>query len=164
MITDAFLTLTTPNATTASDYESVDVIDTQQVGANTANNSARSARDWASGHPLYVLITIPTTWAGGTNAVFSLYGGPNADKSSGAFVSTLTVTLVRASGHLDAGKQYRVAVPIAATGSVGIKLPRYLWVRATTTGTFTGTTNTSIVNILLDVQDGQTFYSSGFTV
>jgi hypothetical protein len=164
MITDAFLTLTTPNATAAGDYASVDVIDTQQIGADTANNSAKSARDWSSGHQLFILITIPATWVGGTNAVFTLQGGPNADKSSGGYVATLTNTLIRASGHLDGGRQYRVAVPTAAIGSLGTKLPRYIWVQATTTGTFTGSTNTSIVNILLDVQDGKTFYSSGFTV
>jgi len=164
MITDAFLTLTTPNATTATSYPSADVIDTQQLGADTTNNSAKSARDWSSGHQLFILITIPTTWVGGTDAVFTLQGGPNADKTSGGYVANLTNTLVRASGHLDAGRQYRVAVPTSAIGSIGIKLPRYIWVQVATTGTFTGTTNTSIVNILLDVQDGKTFYSSGFTV
>lgn len=159
MILDQQLTLSTPNATTATNYDSVDVIDTQSVGGATAGG----ARDLQSGEELYFFISIPTTWAGGTDAVFSLWGSANADKSSPSFIANLTNTLVRASGHLDAGRTYKVLIPAGAPGSVGTTLPRYLFVRAATTGTFTGTTNVATVAIVHDVQDGRRFYASGFT-
>lgn len=161
MILDQQLTLSTPNATGASSYESVDVIDTQSVGGATAGG----ARDLQSGEELYVFISIPSTWTGGINAQFSMYGGPNADKTSGNFVATLGETLLRASGHLDAGRTYKYLMPAGYPGAVGTVLPRYIWFRATTTGTFTGTTN-NVANIAIvhDVQDGRRFYPSGYTV
>lgn len=160
MILDQQLTLSTPNATTAGNYDSVDVIDTQSVGGATAGG----ARDLQSGEEIYFIITIPTTWAGGTDAVFQLWGGANADKSGAAFVANLTTTLVRASGHLDAGRIYKALVPAGSPGTVGTTLPRYIYIRAATTGTFTGTANVANISIVHDVQDGRRFYASGFTV
>lgn len=159
MILDQQLTLSTPNATTAGNYDSVDVIDTQSVGGATAG----AARDLQSGEEIYFLISIPTTWAGGTDAVFQLWGGAASDKTGAAFVANLTNTLTRSSGHLDAGRTYKALMPAGSPGSVGATLPRYIFVRAVTTGTFTGTTNTSNVAIVHDVQDGRRFYPSGFT-
>ena len=161
MILDQQLTLSTPNATAASNYESVDVIDTQSVGGATAG----AARDLQSGEELYFFISIPSTWTGGINARFELHGGPNADKTSGGFVAVLGEALARASGHLDAGRTYKYLIPAGFPGAVGTVLPRYIWVRVTTTGTFTGTTNNvANISIVHDVQDGRRFYPSGYTV
>lgn len=159
MILDQQLTLSTPNATAAGNYESVDVIDTQSVGGATAG----AARDLQSGEEIFFIITIPSTWVGGTDAAFSLWGGANADKSSPGFIANLTNSLIRANGHLDAGRTYKALMPAGNPGGVGNTLPRYIWVRATTTGTFTGATNTANVAIVHDVQDGRRFYPSGFT-
>ena len=161
MILDKELTLSVvlPNPAAASDYESVDVIDTRSVGGATAGG----ARDLQSGEELYFVITIPTTWVAGTTANFQLWGGPNENKSSGAFIGGLVGNLTQASGHLNAGRTYKALIPAGAPGGVGTTLPRYIWVRSTTTGTFTGTTNVANVAIVHDVQDGRTFYASGFT-
>ena len=131
--------------------------------AATTGATAGGARDLQSGEELYFVITIPTTWVGGTNANFQLWGGANDDKSSSSFIAGLTNTLTQASGHLDAGRTYKALVPAGAPGGVGTVLPRYIWVRATTTGTFTGPTNVANIAIVHDVQDGRTFYASGFT-
>lgn len=160
MILDQQLTLPTPNATAAGNYESVDVIDTQSVGGATAG----AARDLQSGEEIFFIITIPSTWVGGTDAAFSLWGGANADKSGPGFIANLTNTLIRASGHLDAGRTYKALIPAGNPGVVGNTLPRYIWVRVTTTGTFTGTTNVATIAIVHDVQDGRRFYPSGYTV
>lgn len=168
MILDSQLYLATAVATTAGDYNSVDVIDTQAVGgaggsgATAANSLTGGARDLGSGEPLHFVITIPTTWAGGTNAICKLMGGPNADKTSGSFIGNLTNTLTVANNQLDKGKVYKAIVPSGLPGAVGTTLPRYIWVQATTTGTMSagGVFNVSLV---LDVQDGKTFYASGFT-
>lgn len=116
-----------------------------------------TARDIGEGteYP-YLHAIIGTAVAGGTSTEFQVIVADDA-------ALTTNVTVIGSSGaittaNLPAGK--RIAVPVnPQIGSLG---RRYLGARYVITGTNTAGTVTSWYG--LDVQDGQKFYGSGFTV
>lgn len=121
------------------------------VGQGTQN------RDIGSGGDLYVVFTVTTALAGGTNATFQVVASSSATLASGNIVVGEIGPIVLAD--LTLGRQ--VAVKISPQQIAATKL-RYLGAQVVTTGTHSA--GVVSADIVMDIQDGRTVYASGFTV
>ena len=160
MILDQQLTLTSPNITTrtavgdgAGQYDSVDQID---LGTR---------RDISEGHPIKVILRVNNTFGGGTDSTLnvSLWSADDTALTNATFYLGFR-TLAKNSGDLNANSTYELTLT-PPSQIVGTTLRRFLFIRCNAIGAannFTGT-NTVTVSLLLDTQDGRTFYASGFT-
>ena len=144
MITDKLLRLSDAQAILGTDLAATDVVD------------LLTARDIGEGHALYMVVTVITTFTGGTSIDFIVKGSTDATIVTGDTTLGSSGAILLAS--LVAGAQFAVRInPLI--GSLGL---RYLGAFYDVTGTMTaGTVTTDIVT---DIQDGKKFYASGFTV
>jgi hypothetical protein len=161
MITDQFLTASSPNITTAggANYDTVDCWDTQ------------NPRDLYEGHTLRLIVTIPAGQFGGgsgSSVAISLWAAETTAYSSNAYTGSPTFisgfrTFTQA--QLAAGGSFEMPIgPVNAAS--GTTMKRFMFVRCEATGTnaFTGSGNIITARIVIDSQDGRTFYASGYTV
>jgi len=142
-----------------------DVVDLQSNTAYTATASGTlytvgqgtQNRDIGSGNDLYVMFTVTTALAGGTNATFQVVASSSSTLASGNIVIGETSPIVLA--NLGLGAQVAVRINPQQIGAAGL---RYLGAQVVTTGTHTaGVISADIVE---DIQDGRRIYASGFTV
>ena len=142
-----------------------DVVDLQSSTAYTATASGTlytvgqgtQNRDIGSGSDLYVMFTVTTALAGGTNATFQVIASSSSTLASGNIVIGETSPIVLA--NLGLGAQVAVRINPQQIGAAGL---RYLGAQVVTTGTHTaGVISADIVE---DIQDGRRIYASGFTV
>jgi hypothetical protein len=166
MILDNNLRLGSTGAiTTAGTYVNADVVDLQSNTAYTATVSGSlytvgqgtQNRDIGAGSDLYVVFTVTTALAGGTNATFQVVASSSATLASGNIVVGEIGPIVLAD--LTLGRQ--VAVKISPQQIAATKL-RYLGAQVVTTGTHSA--GVVSADIVMDIQDGRTVYASGFTV
>ena len=171
MILDQNLRLgNTGTITTAGTYitgtSSVpDVVDLQSNTAYTATVSGSlytvgqgtQNRDIGAGSDLYVVFTVTTALAGGTNATFQVVASSSSTLASGNIIVGEVGPIVLA--NLTLGRQ--VAVKISPQQIAATKL-QYLGAQVVTTGTHSA--GVVSADIVLDIQDGRTVYASGFTV
>jgi hypothetical protein len=166
MILDNFLRLGSTGAiTSASTYVNADVVDLQSNTAYTATISGTlytvgqgtQNRDIGAGSDLYVVFTVTTALAGGTNATFQVVASSSDTLASGNIIVGEVGPIVLAD--LTIGRQ--VAVKISQQQIAASRL-RYLGAQVVTTGTHTAGAITA--DIVLDVQDGRAVYASGFAV
>ena len=121
------------------------------VGQGTQN------RDIGSGGDLYVVFTVTTALAGGTNATFQVIASSSSTLASGNVV--IGETGVITTANLPLGAQVAVRINPLQIGAAGL---RYLGAQVVTTGTHTA--GAIDANIVMDIQDGRRVYASGFTV
>ena len=142
-----------------------DVVDLQSNTAYTATVSGSlytvgqgtQNRDIGAGADLYVMFTVTTALAGGTNATFQVVASSSSTLASGNVI--IGETGVITTANLGLGAQ--VAVRINPQQIAAAKL-RYLGAQVVTTGTHSaGVISADIVE---DIQDGRTVYASGFSV
>ena len=142
-----------------------DVVDLQSNTAYTATASGTlytvgqgtQNRDIGSGADLYVMFTVTTALAGGTNATFQVVASSSSTLASGNIVIGETGPIVLA--NLGLGAQVAVRINPQQIGAAGL---RYLGAQVVTTGVHTaGVISADIVE---DIQDGRRIYASGFTV
>jgi hypothetical protein len=166
MILDNNLRLGSTGAiTTAGTYVNADVVDLQSNTAYTATVSGSlytvgqgtQNRDIGAGSDLYVVFTVTTALAGGTNATFQVVTSSSATLASGNIIVGEVGPIVLAD--LTLGRQ--VAVKISQQQIAASRL-RYLGAQVVTTGTHSA--GVVSADIVLDIQDGRTVYASGFTV
>lgn len=142
MFTDAFCTLS-----------SLQAITTTAVSTNTIDLSQN--RDIGEGEDMYIDFAVGTTFTGGTSlqaqAITSAAASLTSPVVIGAGAIIPLATLV-------AG--YRFSIRINnQLNSTGL---RYLGANYVVVGTMTAGTITA--NVVTDVEDGATFYASGFAV
>ena len=166
MILDNNLRLGSTGAiTNAGTYVNADVVDLQSNTAYTATVSGSlytvgqgtQNRDIGAGSDLYVVFTVTTALAGGTNATFQVVTSSSATLASGNIIVGEVGPIVLAD--LTLGRQ--VAVKISQQQIAASRL-RYLGAQVVTTGTHSA--GVVSADIVLDIQDGRTVYASGFTV
>lgn len=156
MITDAFLRLSGTGAsppvgqalgTTAQTVQATDVIDLQV------------ARDIGQGRDLYLVVApVGTAMAGGTITV-QVIGGTGV--SGGGAINAGTTVLGSTGAIAAASFTGPVAVSInPQLRSLGL---RYLSAQYVLAGVIT-TQPTVVADVVLDLQDGQKFHASGFSV
>ena len=142
-----------------------DVVDLQSSTAYTATASGTlytvgqgtQNRDIGSGNDLYVMFTVTTALAGGTNATFQVVASSSSTLASGNIVIGETSPITTA--NLGLGAQVAVRINPQQIGAAGL---RYLGAQVVTTGTHSaGVISADIVE---DIQDGRRIYASGFTV
>ena len=161
MILDNALTLVSPNITTrtsdgtgAGQYNSDDQIDL----------SAR--RDIAEGHPIKAILHIPVTFGGGAGSSINvtLWSADDTALTNATFYQGFN-NLTKDSGALDGGKTYEITLN-PPSQVAGTTLRRFLFMRVNAIGAANNFTGTNIVrlHLLLDTQDGRTFYTSGFSI
>ncbi len=142
-----------------------DVVDLQSGTAYSATASGTlytvaqgtQNRDIGEGRDLYVMFTVTTALAGGTNATFQVVASSSSTLASGNIVVGEVGVITTA--NLAAGRQVVVRISpqqIAATGL------RYLGAQVVTTGVHSA--GVISADIVMDIQDGRTAYASGFTV
>ena len=164
MITDQFLTASSPGITTAStptatNYDTVDCWDIQ------------NPRDMYEGHTLRLIVTIPAgQFGGGSGSSVSIslwaadttaYSG-NVYTGGPQFISGLRSFT---QAQLATGGTFEMPIgPINAAS--GTTMKRFMFVRCEALGSnaFTGSNNIITARIVIDSQDGRTFYASGYTV
>lgn len=145
----------------AGTHNADDTITPQTVtgaAAVVSNNTAdlRQARDLGEGQDLFGAFQVTTAPAGGTAMEFQVIQADDAALTTNVQVVGSTGAIPIA--QLTAGK--RVACNLGPRiGSVG---QRYVGARFVPTGTMTAGAYTGA--LVLNIQDGQTFYPSGFTV
>lgn len=163
MIVDQFLTASSPNITTATtptatSYDTVDCWDIQ------------NPRDLYEGHTLRLIVTIPAGQFGGgsgTTLGLALWGADTTVYAGNVYTgSPVFICGIRSftQAQLAAGGTFEMPIAPVLSAS-GTTMKRFLFVRADATGTnaFTGTGNIVTARIVIDSQDGRTFYPSGFT-
>lgn len=150
MILDNALTLVTPTITAAGTYNSADQIDLQNL------------RDLGEGREIQALLTITATFTGGTNAEFSLWAADTIALAGATFVAGFGGSLGIA--NWTAGVQRIVTLPqlFASGTNWGTRYKRYLYLQVVSTGTMTA--GAASLSLILDEQDGRTFYPSGYTI
>jgi hypothetical protein len=166
MILDNFLRLGSTGAiTSAGTYVNADVVDLQSNTAYTATVSGSlytvgqgtQNRDIGAGTDLYVVFTVTTALAGGTNATFQVVASSSSTLASGNIVVGEIGPIVLA--NLTLGRQVAVKISQQQIAAAGL---RYLGAQVVTTGTHTA--GVVSADIVLDIQDGRSVYASGFTV
>lgn len=143
MITDFLLRTSTAQALTTTAV-STDKVDLSQ------------ARDIGEGEDLYVVFTVNSALTGGTSVSFEAVIADDAAISTNVEVIGMTGAIAAAS--LTANSQFvvRLAPRIGRGGR------RYFATRYTIVGTFSAGTVTA--DVVHGIQDGRTFYPSGFAV
>ncbi len=117
-----------------------------------------SHRDIGEGTDLYVRVEVTTTFAGGTSVQFQAVVTDDAAGQTNAVVVGASPVLTVASGALNAGQ--RLAFKLnPAIASLGL---RYLAIQAVNVGVMTA--GQVYADVGVEIQDGQKFYPSGFTV
>jgi hypothetical protein len=143
MITDQFLRVSNAQAVTTT------AVSTDSVDLGTA-------RDIGEGQDLYIVFSVGTAFAGGTSIQFEAITADN-----GALTTNPTVvgaSRVVPTANLTASSQFAVRVnPVI--GSTG---RRFFGARYTVVGTMSAGTVTA--DVVTDIQDGQKYYASGFSV
>ena len=124
------------------------------VGDNVVDLGA-NLRDMGEGQALYARFEVTTAFSGGTSVEFQVTASDDTSQVTNPKVLATTGAIPVAS--LVAGARF--AVPIAPV--IGSKGQRYLGVKFVVVGTSAGA---AIADFGLDVQDGQKFYPSGFSV
>jgi hypothetical protein len=143
MITDKFLRVSDAQAVT------VTAVSTDSIDLGTA-------RDMGEGRDLTMSFAVGTAFAGGTSTKFEIIIADNAALTSNPVVVGSTDALLTAA--LTAGK----LIPVTINPQVASLGKRYLGARYTVSGTNSAGTVTA--ELVLDIQDGQKSYASGFSV
>ena len=143
MIIDKLLRVSEDQAVTAT------AVSTDTIDLGTA-------RDIGEGRDLFVVFTVTEAFAALTSLTFEVITSAAAALSS---PTVIAATGAVALANLGVGKQYIVQIPprIASLGQ------RYLGVRYTVAGN-NATAGKVTADIVLDIQDGQKFHASGFSV
>jgi hypothetical protein len=150
MILDNALTLVTPTITAAATYDSADQIDFV------------SLRDLSEGHEIKALLTVTTAFAGGTSVDFQLIQADTAAGGGSNFFLSWSGAIALA--NLTAGTQRIITLPkrVVSNTPWGTRYQRFLIFRAVSLGTFSA--GAASMSLILDEQDGRTFYPSGFSI
>lgn len=117
------------------------------------------ARDIGEGDDLYMVFTVTTTFLTLTSLTFNICVDTDQALATANLVIASTAAIPLAGGGLAAGKQYALKIPpqLASLGK------RYLGASFTVGGS-NATAGAVTVDIVTDVQDGQKFYTSGFSI
>lgn len=146
MITDSLLRVSTA--------QTVAITDTAAVSADKID--LQVARDMGEGRPLYMVFTLPTAITGGTTTTFEVIVASDAALTTA--IASLGSTGPIATTSLVQYAQFAVQFsPLLAS-----KGQRYLGARYTVVGANNAGTVTA--DIVLDIQDGKKYHSSGFSV
>jgi len=147
MITDQLLRLSDAQGPITATAVSTNTVDLQV------------ARDIGEGRELYVVFTVTTAFTGaaGNSITFEVISASDAALSSGIEVLGSSATFDPAASVV-AGTQVTVRINPEIAG----KGQRYLGARYVEGGTIGGGVVTA--DVVLDIQDGKKFYTSGFTV
>jgi hypothetical protein len=152
MILDNALTLVTPTITAAGNYDAVDQIDLS------------SLRDLSEGHEIKALLTVTTTFLTGTSIDFQLIGADTSGGGSSNFLLSWSGAITTA--NLTAGTQRIITLPkrVVANTPWGTRYQRFLIFRAVAVAASNFTAGAASMSLILDEQDGRTFYPSGFSI
>jgi len=142
MITDKLLRVSTDQALT-----------TTAVSTDTIDLSI--ARDMGEGDSLYMNFAVTAALTGGTSVKFEVISSAAANLGTPTVIGS-TDAIVTAD--LVAGKNVAVRI----NPQIASKGQRYLGARYTISGTYSAGTVTA--DVVTNIQDGQKFYASGFTV
>jgi hypothetical protein len=142
MITDKLLRVSTDQALT-----------TTAVSTDTIDLSI--ARDMGEGESLYMNFAVTAALTGGTSVKFEVISSAAANLGTPTVIGS-TDAIVTAD--LVAGKNVAVRI----NPQIASKGQRYLGARYTISGTYSAGTVTA--DVVTNIQDGQKFYASGFTV
>jgi hypothetical protein len=142
MITDKLLRVSEGQALT-----------TTAVSTDTIDLSI--ARDIGEGESLYMNFAVITALTGGTSVKFEVISSAAANLGSPTVIGSSDAIV---TADLVAGKNVAVRInpQIASNGQ------RYLGARYTISGTYSAGTVTA--DVVMNIQDGRSFYASGFTV
>lgn len=142
MITDKLLRVSEDQALT-----------TTAVSTDTIDLSI--ARDIGEGEALYMNFAVTTALTGGTSVKFEVISSAAANLGSPTVIGSSDAIV---TADLVAGKNVAVRInpQIASAGQ------RYLGARYTISGTYSAGKVTA--DVVMNIQDGRTFYASGFTV
>jgi hypothetical protein len=152
MITDVLLTVSGSN--NPGSAISGQAITATAVSTNTIDLG--TARDIGEGEGLAMVFTVIQAFNSLTSLTMNVITDDNDALSSGTVIgSTGAVALA----NLTAGKQYVVRLP-AQIASLG---ERYLGASYTVVGS-SPTQGSILAQIVVDIQDGKKFYTSGFSV
>lgn len=174
MIVDQLNTLSTNMAGRgAGSYISDDNIDLLAVSTAAGNASRlRNDRiDLAEGQQLYAVWTITTAFTGaGTNFTFRIITASAAVAGGGTSPADLVVhatTLALTPAELPAGRQFVTAInPIMTQNgilSATTGFNRYMYAQVVLAGA-SAATGIMVCNIVPNIADGRSFYTSGFVV
>ena len=142
-----------------------DVVDLQSSTAYSATASGTlytvgqgtQNRDIGEGRDLYVMFTVTTALAGGTNGTFQVVASSSSTLASGNIVVGEVGPITTA--NLAAGRQVAVKISPQQIAAAGL---RYLGAQVVTVGVHSA--GVISADIVMDIQDGRTAYASGFTV
>jgi len=166
MITDALLTLAgsisgntvTPAAVfgvgttiVSGSFTGGNVIDTASPGSPSGN-----VRDMGEGGELYLRVQMAVAAVGGTSMQFNVIASDNADSTGNVQIIGTTGAIPVASLTLGARFAAELNPRIASKGQ------RYVGLQVINVGTTTA--GSIYADIGLEIQDGQKFYPSGFTI
>jgi hypothetical protein len=142
MITDKLLRVSEGQALT-----------TTAVSTDTIDLSI--ARDIGEGEALYMNFAVITALTGGTSVKFEVISSAAANLGSPTVIGSSDAIV---TADLVAGRNVAVRInpQIATNGQ------RYLGARYTISGTYSAGTVTA--DVVMNIQDGRSFYASGFTV
>lgn len=142
MITDKLLRVSEDQALT-----------TTAVSTDTIDLSI--ARDIGEGEALYMNFAVTTALTGGTSVKFEVISSAAANLGSPTVIGSSDAIV---TADLVAGKNVAVRInpQLASTGQ------RYLGARYTISGTYSAGKVTA--DVVMNIQDGRSFYASGFTV
>jgi hypothetical protein len=142
MITDKLLRVSTDQALT-----------TTAVSTDTIDLSI--ARDMGEGESLYMNFAVTAALTGGTSVKFEVISSASANLGTPTVIGS-TDAIVTADLVTGKNVAVRINPQIASKGQ------RYLGARYTISGTYSAGTVTA--DVVMNIQDGQKFYASGFTV
>ena len=142
MITDKLLRVSEGQALT-----------TTAVSTDTIDLSI--ARDIGEGEALYMNFAVITALTGGTSVKFEVISSAAANLGTPTVIGSSDAIV---TADLVAGKNVAVRInpQVASNGQ------RYLGARYTISGTYSAGTVTA--DVVMNIQDGRSFYASGFTV
>lgn len=128
------------------------------TGSTVSTNSIDLgvARDIGEGLEFDMRVLIGTAFAGGTSTEFQVITADDAALTTN--VTTRGSTGAVATASLTAGARFVVDINAA----IGSKAQRYIGARAVVVGT--NSAGTMFIDFGLELQDGQKFYPSGFSV
>lgn len=128
--------------------------DTTALSTNAIDLGA--ARDIGEGQQLYARVTCLIAGAGGTSTQFEVIASDAAAGTGNVFSLGLSAAIPVASIVAGARWAFPISPRLASKGQ------RYLTGRYTTVGAMT--TQSFVMDIGADIQDGQKFYPVGFSV
>jgi hypothetical protein len=142
MITDKLLRVSEDQAVTAT-----------AVSTDTIDLSI--ARDIGEGEALYMNFAVTTAMVGGTSVKFEVISSATANLGSPTVIGS-TDAIVTADLTLGRNIVVRINPVIGSNGQ------RYLGARYTVVGTYSAGRITA--DVVTNIQDGRSFYASGFSV